>query len=134
MNLWEKRTAAAKKSIRGLFKYADIIKISDVELKFLFGVKPGAGTLGKIFGKRLVFVSAGAKGCYVYFRGFFRYVPGFKVKAVDSTGAGDAFMAGVLFGIIKSQNSRNISNEELVKIALYSNKKGSEAVARKGAV
>jgi fructokinase len=82
----------------------------------------------------MVLVSAGAKGCYVYYRGFFRHVPGFKAKVVDSTGAGDAFMTGVLAGVIRRNKALDLSNDELVKIAVLANKKGSEAVTKKGAV
>jgi fructokinase len=134
LNLWEGRQAEAKRKIRGYFKYADIIKISDTELKFLFNARPEKKALKRIFGKKLVFVSAGAKGCYVYFRGFFRHVPGNKVKVVDSTGAGDAFMAGVLYGILKSCKGLDTGGKELLKIAVLANKKGSEAVKHKGAV
>jgi fructokinase len=134
LNLWEGRAGKAKKSIRAIFKHADIIKISNVELKFLFGAKPEAGALGEIFGKRLVFVSAGAKGCFVYYKGFFKYVPGFKVKVVDTTGAGDAFTASVLAGVLKLGKGLDLRGDELVKIAATANKKGSQAVTRKGAV
>lgn len=134
LNLWEGRFEQARKKIRSLFKYADIIKISDTELKFLYNAGPKAKTLGKIFGKKLVFVSTGADGCYVYFRGLFKHVPGYKARVVDSTGAGDAFMAGVIRGILKAGKGIFLSPVELTDIAAYANKQGSLAVQRKGAV
>jgi sugar/nucleoside kinase (ribokinase family) len=134
LNLWEGRQAQAKRGIRDCFQYADIIKLSDAELKFLYGAPPSGKLLRKIFGSRLVFVSAGEAGCYVHHGGFFRRVPGYKVKTVDTTGAGDAFMAGVLYGIIKNRKGLNINENELIKIAEFANKKGSEAVTHRGAV
>lgn len=134
LNLWEGRQAEAKRKIRGYFKYADIIKISDTELRFLFNTRPGKKAVKNIFGNKLVFVSAGKNGCYVYYRGFFRHVPGYKAKTVDSTGAGDAFMAGVLRGVIKQGKGLKLDPAELVEIAKYANRKGSMAVGRKGAV
>jgi fructokinase len=134
LNLWEGKKTRAKKDIRSYFKFADVVKISDAELKFLFNAAPEAGVLGEIFKNKLVFVSAGAKGCYIYYKGFFRHVPGYNVRVVDTTGAGDAFMAGVLCGIIKTGKGLGLTPEELVKIARFANKKGAAAVTRKGAV
>lgn len=135
LNLWEGRYSQAKKQIKSYFKYADIIKISDDELKFLFDSKPQLNNLKTIFKKeQLVFISAGAKGCYIFYKDFFKYVCGYKVKVVDTTGAGDAFMAGVLFGILKSGGIKDIKNDRLIEIARLANKKGAEAVQRKGAV
>lgn len=135
LNLWKGRFSAAKKMMRGLFKYADIIKLNEKELKFLFGAKPSAGELGKLFGKgHLVFVTAGAKGCFVYLNGFFARASGAKARVVDATGAGDAFMAGVLSGIIKNKKGLELEESVLLKIAQKANSLGAAAVARKGAV
>lgn len=47
----------------------------------------------------IAFMTWGANGAYVVHDGIVKHIPGFKVKAVDSNGAGDAFAAGVLYGI-----------------------------------
>ncbi|MCX7699215.1 MAG: carbohydrate kinase, partial [Candidatus Goldbacteria bacterium] len=94
LNLWEGKYETAKKEIRNYFKYADIIKISDTELLFLFNARPDIKNIKRIFKKeQIIFISAGEKGCYVYYKDFFKYIPGYKVKVIDTTGAGDAFMA-----------------------------------------
>lgn len=134
-NLWEGRHAKAKQDIRLYFNYADIIKLSDNELKFLFDIKPEHKRVKSIFRKnQIVFISAGAKGCYVYYKDFFKFIHGFKVKVVDTTGAGDAFMAGVIYGILKNGGLKNINKEKLIEIAIFANKKGAEIVQKKGAV
>jgi len=43
-------------------------------------------------------IKLGAEGCYVAGEGFEGYVPPVPVQAVDGTGAGDAFVAGLLYG------------------------------------
>ncbi len=135
LNLWKGRHAQARKMMRSFFKYADIIKINEKELKFIFGVKPDAKKLKQIFSPgQLVYISAGAKGCYVYHDGFFAAVKGFKARAVDTTGAGDAFMSGVLYGIIKRSLKLSFSKKEMIGIAVFANKMGSAAVKHKGAV
>lgn len=51
-------------------------------------------------GVRVVAVKLGRKGCYVTDGKRSHLVPAFKVKVVDTTGAGDAFCAGFLHGLI----------------------------------
>lgn len=135
LNLWKGKHNKARREIRSHFKYADIIKISDTELRFLFDLRPNSEKVKRIFkATQVIFISAGAKGCYVHYKDFFKYIPGYKVKVVDTTGAGDAFMAGVIYGILKNGGLANITKETLIKIAMFANKKGAEAVQRKGAV
>jgi sugar/nucleoside kinase (ribokinase family) len=51
-----------------------------------------------------VILKTGAKGCFALFRGGAQVrVPAFKVKVVDTTGAGDCFDAGFLAGLLRRQ-------------------------------
>jgi len=135
LNLWEGRHGKARAHTKRYFSHADIIKLSDTELKFLFGSMPSKKSLSKAFGpRRLVFVSCGAKGCFVKYGDIFIHSPGIRVKAVDTTGAGDAFMAAVLYKIEKYGKGLSLNEEELVDTAAFANKKGADAVTRKGAV
>ena len=49
----------------------------------------------------LVVMKTGAEGCIVSGPGLLESVPGVPVQAVDTTGAGDAFAAGFLFGTLQ---------------------------------
>jgi sugar/nucleoside kinase (ribokinase family) len=51
-------------------------------------------------GARAVAVKLGADGCYVASAAFEGHLPAVQVCAVDGTGAGDAFVAGLLYGIL----------------------------------
>jgi len=55
-------------------------------------------------GVKIVAVKLGDKGCYVTDGQEQLKVEPFKVKAVDSTGAGDAFCAGFLYGLINKKS------------------------------
>jgi len=55
-------------------------------------------------GVKIVAVKLGAKGCYVTNGEERLSVEPFKVKVVDTTGAGDAFCAGFLFGLIHEKS------------------------------
>jgi sugar/nucleoside kinase (ribokinase family) len=54
-------------------------------------------------GVRNVLLTMGPEGCYAAGEGFEGRVPAPAVEAVDGTGAGDAFAAGVLYGALGGQ-------------------------------
>jgi ribokinase len=77
-----------------------------IELKLLTGLddyKKGAETMLKR-GIKMVAVKLGGKGCYVTNGKESSIVEAFKVRVVDTTGAGDAFNAGFLYGLISGKN------------------------------
>jgi len=55
-------------------------------------------------GVQIVAVKLGSKGCYVTDGNENHLVKAFKVKVVDTTGAGDAFCAGFLYGLIRGKS------------------------------
>ena len=55
-------------------------------------------------GVKIVAVKLGDRGCYVTDGKENYHIEPFKVKVVDTTGAGDAFCAGFLFGLIKGKS------------------------------
>jgi ribokinase len=58
-------------------------------------------------GVKVIAVKLGADGCYVTDGRERLRVEAFKVKAVDTTGAGDAFCAGFLYGLLNNKNLRD---------------------------
>ena len=78
---------------------------SENELKLLTGKKYDEGS--KILIKKgvsIVAVKLGERGCYVTNGKESYLVEPYKVKVVDTTGAGDAFCAGFLYGLIKNKD------------------------------
>jgi ribokinase len=76
------------------------------ELELLTGMaeyRRGAEAMLKR-GVKLVAVKLGSRGCYVTDRRRSHNVEAFKVNVVDTTGAGDAFCAGFLYGLIKHES------------------------------
>jgi sulfofructose kinase len=53
------------------------------------------------YGAEKVSVTLGDKGCIILNRAEMHHVPGFDVKVVDTTGAGDAFHGGFVYGMLK---------------------------------
>jgi ribokinase len=71
----------------------------EVELLTGWDYKKGAEHLLET-GAKIVAVTLGDKGCYVTSADDFHFVKSNKVKAVDTTGAGDSFAAGFLYGVL----------------------------------
>ena len=62
----------------------------------------GAETLLKM-GVKIVAVKLGSRGCYVTNGKENHHIEAFKVQVIDTTGAGDAFCAGFLYGLINQK-------------------------------
>jgi len=76
------------------------------ELELLTGIadyKRGAEAMLKK-GVKVVAVKLGNRGCYVTDGKRGHNVEAFKVNVIDTTGAGDAFCAGFLYGLIKHRS------------------------------
>ena len=118
-------------SERGLEKTKEIIKNSKVifpsehEVTMLTGCdyKEGCEVLLST-GVEIVAVTRGEKGCYVTDGKREIDVPAQKVNVVDTTGAGDAFDAGFLYGLIKGK--------DLKECAILGNKVASLCIQKKG--
>ena len=95
--LWPDEAAARDGMLLGL-RHAEIVKIGVEEVEFLTGETDVARGVRALWHDDLllVAVTAGREGCVWFTREASGAVPGFVVAAVDTTGAGDAFMAGLL--------------------------------------
>ncbi|MCM1131089.1 MAG: carbohydrate kinase [Roseburia sp.] len=107
LNLWENHEEL-KCVVKEYISYADIIKIGLDELEFITG-KNEELAVKEILHKdlKVLLVTYGSHGARVYLRNNKSYYhPGYKVQAVDTTGAGDsffgAFLAEVLAGGLES--------------------------------
>ena len=101
--LWKDLETAKEQLIWGL-QQADVVKISDEEVDFLFGlgVTEGADYILKNFGVKLVFVTCGPDGCYFKNAAACGHVPGLTgISVVDTTGAGDIFGGSVIWKLLK---------------------------------
>lgn len=78
---------------------------NEVELRLLTGknYRKGAESILKE-GVKIVAVKLGEKGCYVTDGQENHLVEAFKVNVVDTTGAGDAFCAGFIYGLIRGKS------------------------------
>lgn len=127
----------ARDEILSVWDTADIIKISEEEIEFLTkGEDPyDDSVVRKLFHPKLklLLVTEGPEGCRYYTKDFSGRVHGLKVEVVDTTGAGDAFVAGIL-----SQLACDLSllqdEERLREALMFANACGALTVKERGAI
>lgn len=81
-------------------------------------------------GPKVVAVTMGADGSLIASSGKMAYVPAFKVDVVDSTGAGDAFMGGLSYGLLQNWDERRVGLFANACAAICCTKVGARAMGR----
>jgi ribokinase len=91
--------------IKPLIKYCFAVLLNDTELKLLTGTGLEAGAQRLLDeGPMIVGVKMASKGCFIT-DGTHNYnIPAFNVDVVDTTGAGDAWNAGFIYGLIHQKS------------------------------
>ncbi|PQJ34926.1 hypothetical protein BSZ35_10245 [Salinibacter sp. 10B] len=112
---------------------ADVVKLNDHELHRLrtwFGLPNGAeaamGALADTFGCSAVCVTLGGEGARLWNEGQYWSHPGYATEVADTVGAGDAFLAAFLSGIINDQNGEILLDR--------ANRLGAFVASRSGAL
>lgn len=132
--LWKSAEACAAYA-RQVLPLCDIVKLSQEELELLFGAGTEQENVEKLIamGPRLAVITAGAEGAAWYRRGECGFVPARKVKAVDTTGAGDCFFGSFIAKLLECHKEiEAISGEELANCMHYAAAAAALCVQRKG--
>ena len=120
--LWKSLDEAKEQMLWGLSQ-ADVVKISDEEVEFLFGLNPqdGAAHILKEFGVKLVFVTCGPDGCFFKNARACGQVPGMSgIKTVDTTGAGDIFGGSAVYRLLETGKApETLEEKELREIVSF---------------
>ena len=123
-----------RETVASFFQDANILKLTDEELFFLTetnSIEEGLEAL-KPLNVPIVLVTVGANGAYAVLNGEAMHVPVEQVVPVDTTGAGDAFMAGVLRYV--HYNGLPTTKESLFDCVSFGNKLGALAATKAGAL
>jgi fructokinase len=139
LGLWESEERA-KQEILGGMRSADLVKINDDELEFLTGTRKlenGAKQL-LTFGPKLIVITLGREGSYFYTDTAAGHVPGNALRAVDTTGAGDGFVAGLLSELLAYSKPGEAyvfpGKAELEACCRVANAVGALATTKRGAI
>ncbi len=133
LSLWSSPDTARAGMLEG-WQHADIIKVSEEELTFLsdkYTLEHAARSLWHDH-LRLLVVTQGRAGCTYFTAEAGGHVPGFAVHTVDTTGAGDGFVAGMLVGLLEGDLEWD---REVIEKALYlGNAVGALSTTQLGAI
>jgi len=142
LNLWPDAEAAKRGLLSG-WPLAQVIKVSEEELAFLtdtdlVDLQDRSGLVRaarKLWHPdlRLLVITCGKAGSKYVTSRFSGEAPGFAVKAVDTTGAGDGFVAGLLKGL--HDHPQADQDESLLReICRYANAVGAITTTERGAI
>ena len=81
-------------------------------------------------GPKLVAITMGADGCIIAGKQETTHIPSFKVDVVDTTGAGDAFMGGLSYGLLQNWDHKHVGQFANACAALCCTKVGARAMAK----
>jgi fructokinase len=139
LNLWPS-ASQARSAILHAIKTADLVKVNEEELKFLTGnrgLHGGMRSLSRTTGAALL-VTRGPRGAAFQWRNAVGEVPGFAVDAIDTTGAGDGFVAGFLSRLLLHSPGalRDVAPEieVITRWVRFANAVGALATTRRGAI
>lgn len=136
-SLW-KDEETAKNNMRSLVPYVDLIKISDEETELLTDCKDVQKAAEILYrqGVKIVTITLGGKGVYIYCKDGGCEVPGFPVSyVVDTNGAGDSFWGGFLYKISTAEKQLDeLTKKELMEYARFGNAVASLCVEKRGAI
>lgn len=136
MRLWPSETMAKERINEGL-NYADIIKIADTELKICTGTHDIDEGLERLafLGAKIVLLTSGDGGCHYKWLNHKGFLPAYKVRVVDTTGAGDSFVSALLFQIARNEVSVNEYTDDMVRSVIdFAERAGAIVVTKPGAI
>ena len=115
--------------------FSNFIKLSEEELFLITSEKDIDKGMDKIhkLGAKIVAVTLGDRGTLFSYKKR-SIISSIKIKQVDSTGAGDAFVGAVLSKLCDAEDNKNIGNKEWEDIIKFANKVGAKTCENYGAI
>ncbi|WP_009634222.1 carbohydrate kinase family protein [Synechocystis sp. PCC 7509] len=131
---WQQDPNTARPIIQKIFNKIDFLKLSKEEAQFLFDTTdPGAITY-RVDTLEGVVITDGENGCSYCLSENEGKVPAFSVPVVDTTGAGDSFVAGFVYQLAQS-GIGNLSDPEMAKkVVTYASAAGALTTLKPGAI
>ena len=135
--LWKDLQEARDQLLWGLHQ-ADVVKISDEEVEFLFGLSPEAGAdyILAHFPARLVFVTCGPGGCWYKnqnAKGHVGSLPG--IRVMDTCGAGDIFGGSALWKLLQLDTAPEaLTDAQLREVVTFATASAGLSTTRPGGI
>ena len=126
----------AKEQMEYGFGKCDILKISDNEIQCVSGKEDydeGIAYLQETYNIPLILLTMGKDGSRAYYKGMRVERPGFSVKAIETTGAGDTF-CGSSLNYLVDHDFENLTEEQLGEMLTFANAAAALVTTKKGAI
>ena len=126
----------AKEQMEYGFGKCDILKISDNEIQFVSGKEDydeGIAYLQETYSIPLILLTMGKDGSRAYYKDMRVERPGFSVKAIETTGAGDTF-CGSSLNYLVDHDFENLTEEQLGEMLTFANAAAALVTTKKGAI
>ncbi|MEH7454198.1 MULTISPECIES: carbohydrate kinase family protein [Bacillaceae] len=137
--LW-KNPEACKNTILDFIPLSHIVKISDEELEFITDITDVEEAISTLFRGEVkaIIYTKGSKGAELYLNDKNFESKGFKVEVQDTTGAGDAFIGGILFKLLEKKatqvNLVELFEKNYQEFLTFANASGALTTTSKGAI
>ncbi len=123
----------AKEQMEYGFSVCDILKISDNEIQFVSGKEDydeGIAYLQEKYNIPLILLTMGKDGSRAYYKGMRVERPGFSVKTIETTGAGDTFGGSSLTYLLE-HDFDSLTEEQLGEMLTFANAAAAIVTTRK---
>jgi fructokinase len=120
--------------IEEVLQQADLIKCSDDEAQWLFKTDNPQEIAKRYEKVKGVLVTAGERGCSYSLGNSSGHISVFEVKVIDTTGAGDSFVAGFLHQCSKQGDAIFQNSEAARNAVVYASAVGALTTTKPGAI
>ena len=134
--LWQSAPNALER-VKAMIPHIDLLKVNETELNILTGIEEIGEAAASLvdLGPALCVVTLGSNGSHYQTKYGGQTLPPFKVNTVDAVGCGDAFIAGLLYQLVKDGRRLNdLSPERMEKALRYANAVGALTATKMGVI
>lgn len=128
----------ARREILAALPLADLVKVSEEEAEFLFGPGSCSQQAERLLaqGSSLVAITRGGAGSYLATAGSAAEIAAFPVRAVDTTGAGDGYVGGLIVELLARswRPGTLLTDIDLGSVGRFASAVGALACTGKGAI
>lgn len=135
--LWGGRVEEFVELSKRCIAKADFVKVSEEELALISGTEEKQKGLSALhnLGAKMVAVTLGKRGTLISDSYQQEVIPSIKIKSIDSTGAGDAFVGATLFQFSRLENPKKMNDfTKLKEIVTFANTVGAIVCTKLGAI
>jgi sugar/nucleoside kinase (ribokinase family) len=131
-NFFAQSNLGTQEELGASLKLVDVLKPCKAAARELTGEKDYERIADKLLrlGPSVVAVTMGTDGCLIASSKEKTHVPAFKVEVVDTTGAGDAFMGGLSYGLLQGWDNQRVGLFANACAALCCTKVGARAMSK----